>query len=404
MRTQQVVEGWIETVDAGAWRATAPSKPVAIYADRSGSMRGFLDPSYPTRTDYRSLIDGLQARLSPGRIYGFGNRVRLEAGAGLDVLGDRDFYTDGNTELEQVVDTIAADTSRGWSHIVIGDGRRTDPNLAHRQFVRMRELGLQWTAGGGTFLMAVSRAPFRPVRGDPSGCHLPESGAAVAGDSLLTCPLYVFAFAAPGDGMWLAATFSDLFDHLWAFPIPTAPVGSLEIRQTVGVEGTTFDPVWLPSGGSASVPLVQAETPATRPITVTVEMSDRAAPNLGALLAGERTRAVLWARTVTDDEPPPEWGRQQASSGSVRVSDDGRELQVFSPGGDACLAVADAEPCGTLYRLDLLPVGRPAWLAQFEASDAADREGTFGLGRLFEPFAVQARQAVPLAQVYLLVR
>ncbi|HEX2206062.1 MAG TPA: hypothetical protein VHG93_00150 [Longimicrobium sp.] len=377
---------------------------MAVYADRSGSMKGFLDPAYPNRNDYRSVIDGLQARLSPQRVYGFGTQVRQVPGAGLDVLGNRAFYSDANTELEQVMDTIAADSGRAWNHVIVGDGRRTDPDLAHRQFVRMRELALRWTEGGGTFLVAVSRAPFKRVEGDPSGCHAGAAGGAAA-DSARTCPLYAFAFAAPGDGMRIAAVLADRFEHVWAFPMATIPLGRLTLRPESGAEGVTFDPSWVPEGASAAVPKIEGETPATTPLRLRVEPADTGRQGLVApLLAAERTRAELFSRTVTADTPAPAWRRHDGQVGPVRVTPDGRTLSVFSPGGDDCRAAAEGDPCGALYRLDLRPAGTPAWLAQFEAAEAADRERTFGLGRLFEAFIPQAASAPPLARVYLLVR
>ncbi|HLL83293.1 MAG TPA: hypothetical protein VK420_11600, partial [Longimicrobium sp.] len=131
-RTQEVVAGWVEAPDSAGWGMGALRHPVAVYADRSRSMRGFLDPAYPTRVDYRSVIDGLQARLGPRRVYGFGSSVRLEPNAGLDVLGSRDFYGDRDTEMEDALDSIARDTLLAWSHVVIGDARRSNPDLAHR--------------------------------------------------------------------------------------------------------------------------------------------------------------------------------------------------------------------------------------------------------------------------------
>ena len=51
------------------WPATDAGRPVFLYVDRSQSMRGFLDPEYPTRvrTDYRSVLDGFDARLRPAQ-------------------------------------------------------------------------------------------------------------------------------------------------------------------------------------------------------------------------------------------------------------------------------------------------------------------------------------------------
>lgn len=402
--TQNVVKAWVEPVDARPYEGGRPQHPVAVYADRSGSMRGFLDPAYPNRNDYRSVIDGLQARLSPQRVYGFGSSVRQHPGAGLDVLGDRAFYDDANTELEEVIDSIAADTARAWNHVIVGDGRRSDPNLAFRQFVRMRELALRWTEGGGTFLVAVSRAPFKRVEGDPSGCH---AGAAdAADDKARTCPLYAFVFAAPGDAMRVAAVLADRFEHVWAHPMATLPLGRLTLRQESGADGVTFDPSWVPEGASAAIPKIEAETPAATALKLRLEPVDSTRQGLVApLLNGERTRAELFSRTVTTDDPPPAWRRHDGQVGPVRVTPDGRALSVFSPGGDDCRAARKpGDPCGTLYRLDLRPAGTPAWLAEFEADQAADLERTFGLGRLFEPFIPQAASAPPLARVYLLVR
>src|SRR5687768_17252282 len=56
----------------------AAASPVVVYFDRSGSMRGFLDPKYPTRvpTDYRAVIDRLVVGLRPARGFSFGNALR----------------------------------------------------------------------------------------------------------------------------------------------------------------------------------------------------------------------------------------------------------------------------------------------------------------------------------------
>ena len=394
--TQEVVAGWVEAPDSGAWRVGAPAHPVALYADRSGSMRGFLDPEYRTRVDYRSVIDGLQARLAPGRVYGFGSSVRMEPDAGLDVLGSREFYGDPDTEMEEALDTIARDTLLAWSHVLIGDARRSDPDLAHRQFVRMRELALRWTRARGTFLVAVSRAPFTPVRVDPSGCH----AAAAGGDDARRCPLYAFVFAAPGDGIRIAAELAGLFEHVWGRPLPTAPLAAVVLRPGAAEEGVEYDAAWL--SAPAVVPRVEAEEPATRAFRAALFPADTSAP-AGRLLAGllaDGARLDLFARRVTADSGATPWRRP--NGGPVRAS--GIAVDVFSPGGDDCDAAGDGEPCGTLYRIEARAPGAPPWLARFEAREAADAERTFGLGRLFEPFQSPAAAAPPLARTYLLVR
>jgi len=395
--TQEVVRGWVEAPDSGGWRMGAPAHPVAVYADRSRSMRGFLDPAYPTRVDYRSVIDGLQARLAPRRVYGFGSSVRLEPGAGIDVLGNREFYGDRDTEMEEALDSIARDTLLAWSHVVIGDARRSNPDLAHRQFVRMRELALRWSRAEGTFFVAVSRAPFAPVQGDPSGCH-----AGGKGDSARQCPLYAFVFAAPGDGVRIGAELAGLFEHVWGHPIPTAPLAAAVLRPGASAEGVEYDASWL--SDPATVPKLEAAEPATRPFHAKLVPADSSPAGrlLGRLLHGARLE--LFARPVTADAGAAPWRRQNDGTGAVRAAAGGAGVEVFSPGGDDCVAAGEGQPCGTLYRIEARAPGAPPWLADFEAREAADAERTFGLGRLFEPFLPLAAGAPPLARTYLLVR
>ncbi len=403
--TQEVVRAWVaETPGSAGWRMGAPAHPVAVYADRSRSMRGFLDPAYPTRVDYRSVIDGLQARLRPRRVYGFGSSVRLEPNAGLDVLGSREFYGDGDTEMEEALDSIARDTLLAWSHVVIGDGRRSDPDMAHRQFVRMRELALRWSRGRGTFLVAVSRAPFRPVQGDPSGCHAASAGE--GGRSARQCPLYAFVFAAPGDGVRIAAELAGLFEHVWGHPLPTAPLSAVALRPegTAPDPGVEYDATWRSE--SPQVPKLEAASPATRPFRATLVAADTTVPagRLLARLLADGARLELFARPVTADSTASPWWRQDGSTGPVRAGVGGTGVDVFSPGGDDCLSVGEDEPCGTLYRIEARAPGAPPWLTRFEAREAADAERTFGLGRLFEPFLPLAATAPPLARTHLLVR
>ena len=403
-RTQDVVRAWVEAPDSAGWRTGTTAHPVAVYADRSGSMRGFLDPAYPTRVDYRSVIDGLQARLRPRRVYGFGSSVRMEPDAGLDVLGNRDFYVDRDTEMEEALDSIARDTLLAWSHVVIGDARRSDPDLAHRQFVRMRELALRWSRAGGTFLVAVSHAPFRPVQGDPSGCH--AAAARGQGDSTRRCPLYAFVFAAPGDGVPIAAELAGLFEHVWGHPLPTAPLTAVALRPggAAPEEGVEYDAAWL--SDPAPVPRLEADSPATRPFYASLAAADTSAPagRLLARLLADGARLEIFARPVTADSAASPWRRQGGGTGPVRAGADGTGVEVFSPGGDDCASVGEGEPCGTLFRIEARAPGAPPWLARFEAREAADAERTFGLGRLFEPFLPPAAAAPPLARAHLLVR
>ncbi|HEX8358919.1 MAG TPA: hypothetical protein VF613_02295, partial [Longimicrobium sp.] len=108
--TGEVVRGWVEAPADEGWGMAAPGHSVAVYVDRSGSMRGFLDPEYRARADYRSVLDGLQARMGSAQVYGFGSSVRREPNGGIDVLGRREFYGDRDTEMEEALDTISRDT------------------------------------------------------------------------------------------------------------------------------------------------------------------------------------------------------------------------------------------------------------------------------------------------------
>jgi len=412
-----VIRGWVTPADPAPWKGDAAAHPVAVYADRSGSMAGFLDPAFPTRTDYRSVIDGLQARLSPQVVYGFGTTVRREPRPGLRVMGDRGWYGDRNTETEQALDSIAADSAHGWTHIVVTDGRRTDPRDGYGQFEQMRTLAESWIRAGGTFMVAVSLAPFTPVPNDPSGCHADarrsreshddderEGDAAGSGQGL-RCPLYAFVFAAPGDGMRVGATMAQLFDHVWMYPAPTAPNRMFALGADAGGAGSPG----VQSSDRARIAIGSKDLDGGRvgaPLRVRLEQPDTtsSAGRLVAALLASGTRAELSARGVTADSAAADWRRQDGRTGAVRVDAGGRALDVFSPGGDDCQAAGENEPCGTLYRLELYPTGAPAWLEQLEARDAADVERTFGLGRLFESFRANVTSTPPLARAYLLVR
>lgn len=410
--TDQKIRSWVSAADPKPWAVNGAGWPVAVYADRSGSMAGFLDPAYPTRTDYRSVIDGLQARLAPRVVYGFGTAVRRELQPGLGVMGNRAWYADRNTETDEVLDSIAADSAHAATHLVVTDGRRSDPDRANGQFVHMREVADAWVRAGGSFMVAVTQAPFTPVKDDPSGCH--AQGRVAAADTAgaagrgLTCPLYVFAFAAPGDGMRVGQTLAQLFDHLWMYPTPTAPGRMFVLSQSGAADGAiTFDRQRLATDGdSAAVAAVEAAQPATQPLRLHLDQPDTASPagRLVAALLASGTRAELAARGITADSAAAPWLRVDGSTGAVRVDAAGRALQVFSPGGDDCRAAAEEDPCGTLYRVELFPTGTPAWIADLEARDARDAERTFGLGRLFERFRANAAATPPLARAYLLVR
>ena len=355
---------------------SAARGPVLLYVDRSRSMRGFLDPQYPTRvpTDYRSVIDAFDAGLAPQRVFGFGNRVQAAEKAGLGVLGNQGFYDDGNTEMEQVFDLIAADTAEASTHVIIGDGRRSSPDVANNQYVRLRALADRWTAGGGTFLVAASRAPFHPVKEDPSAC-----GSEASEQAGKVCPLYAFAFAAPGQESRVASTLARAFEHLFVAPLP-AVAGSAVALVKSGQGGPDVDRSWARAADGTPIVRVRSDSALNVPARVAVLLRDSTLP-LGraqlAALRGEGTEARIFVRPLADSSPG--WRTSPPRGALVRTTADPFVFEFFSRGAD--------NPA-FLYRIELRPTGVPGWLQDFDAEAAGDPLRTFGLGRLFERFRI----------------
>ena len=376
------------------WPAAEAGKPVVLYVDRSQSMRGFLDPEYPARvrTDYRSVLDGFDARLHPSRVFGFGNEVRAAEGSGLGVLGDKEFYSDANTELEEVFPLLEADSTLGSTHVIIGDGRRTDPNSANTQYVRMRAAAERWIGQGGTFIVAASHAPFKPVAADPSGCR-----DATAAEGRETCPLYAFAFVAPGDEGRVAAALAATFDDLFITPLPAVAASGAGLASS-GTGVLTLESRWArgPRGGSIARVRGSAET--NQPLRASIVVRDTTSPLGRAALAGLRGRRLvpqLSVRVLADDTIASRWQDSPARGALLRPTDDPLAYEFFSRGPTAPRY---------LYRIQLHPAGDPAWLERYDAERAADAQRTYGLGRLFESFrARDPRTAAPVVRLYAVV-
>jgi hypothetical protein len=249
-----------------AWPTTESRRPVVLYVDRSESMRGFLDPEYPTQvaTDYRSVLDGFDARLKPSRVFGFGNEVR-EAGQGLGVLGSKEFYSDGNTQMEDVFPLIRGDSAVGSTHVIMGDGRRGSPDAANSQYVAMRRLAEEWIASGGTYIVASSAAPFLPVKSDPAGCR------ASTGTAAQTCPLYAFAFVAPGDQGRVAAALAAVFQNLYVTPLPAVSGATFESAARSQVR-----PQWARASSGMPVARVRGPANTSSPLSASLGRADAA--------------------------------------------------------------------------------------------------------------------------------
>lgn len=377
------------------WPTQDAGRPVLLYVDRSQSMRGFLDPEYPShvRTDYRSVLDGFAARLRPEKVFGFGNEVRAEEEGGLGVLGNPGFYADGNTQLEEVLPMVEGDSSLGSTHVIIGDGRRTNPDAANGQFVRMRSVAERWTAAGGTFIVAASHAPFKPVKTDTSGCRAPEGDSAA---DHRTCPLYAFAFVAPGDQGRVAAALAATFEVLFVTPLPALPGTSVRLAGPSTAE-ITLEPGWTKNTAGTQIARVRGPAATNRPLRAQVVVDDTTSPagrGAWAALRGRRLVPQVSVRGLSDDPAAVPW-IASAGSGLLRPGDDPLAVVFITRGADAPRY---------LYRLELRPAGEPVWLEAYDAEKAGDTRRTYGLGRLFESFrAHDPRAGPPALRLYAVV-
>ena len=356
-----------------------------VYFDRSGSMRGFLDPAYPTRlrTDYRSVIDRLVVGLAPSRGFSYGSELRAIEPT-LATLGNRDFYTDRDTRTEQALATIAKDTTAASSHIIVGDGRRGSPNAGDAQFVRMRELADRWVQQGGSFIVATSLAPFKTVATDPSGCR-----AAAASGETQTCPLYAFGFIARGDAPRVTATLASVFEHVFVWPAPVIPPADLVLtpadpnRRDVRVERR-----WATAAKGTPIVRVRGDSATNRTLSAAITVRDTTTPEgraHAAILAGQNVQARMFSRGFTPAAAGQEWAPVEARGALVRPgatrTDGNLTLDLVTRGARGPVS---------MYRIDLTPGGAPAWLDRFDAEDASDVVRTYGLGRLFESFRTRA--------------
>ena len=371
----------------------AAASPVVVYFDRSGSMRGFLDPKYPTRvpTDYRAVIDRLVVGLRPARGFSFGNALRT-AEPTLATLGNRNFYSDRDTQTEQVLTEIARDSTGSESHIIVTDGRRGSPTAGDAQYVRMRDHAMRWVERGGTFVVATSLAPFTTVASDPSGCHRSADAAATEPQ---TCPLYVFGFIAAGDEQRIATALASVFEHMFVWPSPVIPAATLTLatddpdRRDLRIERR-----WASAAGGTPIMRVRGDSATNRTLTAVIALRDTTSAEnraYAAMLKDQGARIALYSRALTPAAAGQPWRQVEARGALVRAVDPATDAPGDAGSGPA-IALVSRGPRGPLsmFRVDLVPTGEPLWLDAFAASDASDVVRTYGLGRLFEGFRAQA--------------
>jgi hypothetical protein len=366
---------------APRWPTLAANKPVSVYIDRSGSMAGFLKPGFSgDPRSYAVVIDKVILALSPQRKYGFGSQLVSMPNL-LERLPRPEMYTDNNTLLEATLDSVASDTGHHATHLIVGDGRRSTKGDADAQYVRMRTEAARWVQGGGTFVVAASRAPFERPRNDPAGCR-------TSGNSLARCPLYAFAFVAPGDETRVVGALTDAFDHVFVWPLPSVPPASLVLRPTAALGGLSLNSKWATAMDSTVIARTSAPTHISARTCVPIEFSRQEPPPLDrsarAGLDGQRIEVELHVRALTSAAQP--WIPSKGAGALVRP-DTASELKL-------CFRSLGTAGSPYLYRADLKATGVPGWLQHFDAPQHPDSTRTYGLRYLFEA-PRQASQNAP---------
>lgn len=203
--------------------------------------------------------------------------------------------------------------------------------MANGQFIRMRDLAARWAEGGGMFIAAASLAPFKAIKDDPAGCRDPGAEARP------TCPLYAFAFVAPGDETRLAAVLARVFQHLFTWPLPAAPPADLALvveqqpRQDITVERR-----WAQAGDGTPIVRVRGPAATNRPLGAQLAVRDTSTPAgraAAAAMRGQQLRLGIVSRTLAADAEGREWTPVQGRGAHVRPVDGRPRASSSSPAG-----------------------------------------------------------------------
>ena len=368
---------------APPWQEDGEVKPVVVYIDRSGSMAGFLEPSFSgDSASYASVIYKVIVALSPQRAYGFGTKVE-RISTGLGVLSRPSFYTAGNTRLEAAIDSVRRDTAAARSHIIVGDGRRSSKSESETQYDSLRAAAVRWVANGGAFAVAASSAPFQPQPKGKGGCELTGPGAG-------HCPLYGFAFIAPGDEARIVAALARGFEHVYVWPLPSAPPASLQLQPKLPTTPLLLHPTWTSAANGTPIARLSAPQHVQQPVCVSITMT-----TLSSAVTDRAARAALRGQSIIEavsvramDPAAPPWAQSSGAGALVRPDTD----------ADLGLCLISLGPTGLpyLYRADLIASGVPNWLDAFDAPTFPSDSGTYGLRYLFESFKQQAQIDKPV--------
>ncbi len=375
-------------------RANATTDSVAmpsethLYVDLSGSMAGFLDPDYSTNEhDFGSVLDTIFLRLGPSKVFGYGRGLRdLSSPQGmLGQLGKRQLYTENQTRIDLAIKQIALDSMLALTHVIIGDGRRDTPDQARQQFGEMVELANAWVAKGGTFFVAVSRAPFRTVQNDPSGCRRTRTISARE----QRCPLYSFGFIPPGEVSRVVPLFAAAFEDIFVWPMP-ADLG-VEVLPDSGVVSDplarpAFLPRWVSFGPSGTISRFKSTGVMKRHQPLHFEAFDvdhgavdwhravlsRSSYEIKAYSVG--LGQMLDGKSVTLRWRPYDLSPKTGLVHLDRDDSAGRQLSARAIG-------KDGSP--TLVKFELVARPAPLWMGEYSAANVRDPIRTFGLHLLF---------------------
>jgi len=372
-----------------------PVPEVVLYLDRSASMQGFLDPEYPTRvrTDFRAVVDRLLVGTNTVRAFSYGTSVRPFRPS-LGILGNKAFYSDRDTRFEDVLAIIAQDSLGSETHLIVGDARRGSPDLANAQFTQMRTLADAWVNHGGTFVTAVSLAPFKTVASDPSGCRRGPADD-TAGQ---TCPLYAFAFVAAPDVEAVTTAVADVFEHVFAWPMPTVPTKVLTEQQQGSSADIALEKRWASLTDGGWIARVRGRAaPSNQELFAQLSIGDSANPSgrtYAALLEGQAHAVGLRAKSLSATAPLP-WADVASHGALLRVTGDQPPTLGFVTRGKNAPR--------SIIAVDLLPRGVPSWLEVVSASNANDVRRTYGINLLFEAFRTKAQKSPSPAARYFFV-
>lgn len=350
-------------------------------------MRGFLKPLGGNPTSFQTIVDRILAGAPPVRAFAYGSGLVPLAGDGaLGAINTPSFYSATNTLLEQALDSVDRDTSVQRTHILIGDGRRGSPASADAQFTRMRNTAVKWIAHGGTLVVAASMAPFQTVATDPSGCR--QGPNAQRADQ--TCPLYAFMFVAPADVEEISSAASEVFQHIFVWPVPVLSGSALTIVQPRNTPQININPKWIALPDGQYITRVRGVGDASSNADTIRLIADTTNPGgrlASSILQGEEVKLVLRMKPLSQGAASMSWTPLNPAGGLARVI----PSDTSSIPGIAFITHG-AEGATSTIIADLVPTGIPRWLEEFDAKSGSDIVRTYGLSRLFSSFQFTAMQ------------